>query len=104
MDEVCWSEVFQKAKRTSALRKLVEVIVGYFAYISELQCTVVIITALQKPLYLQLPEPTGRGRDKLQIEEKCEGRNHGLDKHEPSNLGNIRTTEKSYALGAGYCD
>lgn len=54
----------------NALRNLVEVIVTYFAYVSELQCTVVIITALQKPLYLQLPDATGKGRDELQIEKK----------------------------------
>lgn len=52
---------------------LVEVIVSYFAYVSELQCTVVIITALQKPLYLQLADATGKGRDELEIEEKRGG-------------------------------
>lgn len=57
----------------NALRNLVEVIVSYFAYVSELQCTVVIITALQKPLYLQLPDATGKGRDELQIEEERGG-------------------------------
>lgn len=56
-----------------ALRNLVEVIVSYFAYVSELQCTVVIITALQKPLYLQLPDATGKGRDELEIEDKRGG-------------------------------
>lgn len=39
-----------------------------FANVSELQCTVVIITALQKPLYLQLPDATGKGRDELELE------------------------------------
>lgn len=43
---------------------------SYFAYVSELQCTVVIIIALQKSLYLQLPDVTGRGREELEIEEK----------------------------------
>lgn len=57
----------------NALRNFVEVMVSYFASVSELQCPVVIITALQKPLYLQLPDVTGKGRDELQIEEKCGG-------------------------------
>ena len=57
----------------NALRNLIEVIVSCFAYVSELQCTVVIITALQKPLHLQLPDATGKGRDELQIEEKNGG-------------------------------
>lgn len=52
---------------------LVEVIASYFAYVSELQCTVVIITALQKPLHLQLADATGKGRDELEIEEKRGG-------------------------------
>lgn len=46
---------------------------SYFAYVSELQCAVVIITPLQKPLYLQLPDATGKGRDELEIEEKRGG-------------------------------
>lgn len=77
--EVFWSwmkRVGQKFSRKptephlNAFRNLVEVIVSYLAYVSELQCTVAIITALQKPLYLQLPDATGKGRDELQIEEK----------------------------------
>lgn len=76
----CWLEhVGQKISRKptephlNAFKNLVEVIVTYFAYVSELQCAVVIITALQKPLYLQLPDATGKGRDELLIEEKHGG-------------------------------
>lgn len=57
---------------------------SYFAYVSELQCTVVIITALQKPLYLQLPDATGKGRDELEIKEK-QGGEPWIDKHKPPN-------------------